>query len=62
MVTGLKFANLGPFKLVSEPVTFQCLCACLCACERGKTAHASGRFVQSGTLEAGREVEASEEG
>lgn len=41
MVTGMMFANVGPFKVVSKLVTFQCLCACLCGCERGKTAHAS---------------------
>ena len=40
-VHGMKFASLGPFKVVFEPVTFQRLCACLHGCERGKTALAS---------------------
>jgi hypothetical protein len=41
MVSGMKFANLGPFQVARELVTFQCLCACLCGCERGETARAS---------------------
>jgi len=40
-VHGMKFASLGPFKVVFEPVTFQRLCPCLHGCERGKTALAS---------------------
>jgi hypothetical protein len=44
-VNDKKFASLGPFKVVSKLVTFQCLWAFLRGCERGKTAHAwAGAF------------------
>ncbi len=38
---GVKFASLGPFKVVFKPFTFQQLWVWLDGCERGKTAPAS---------------------
>jgi len=58
MVTGMMFANVGPFRLVLKPVTFQRIWAFLRGCERGKTEHAwAGAFSWErwigGKLEAG---------
>jgi len=38
--TGRVFANLGPFKVVFELVSFQRLCAVLARCARDTTTHA----------------------